>query len=141
MMIWHAKFEFPAAHRGFIALTSLVIISAIILAISLGVSLRGVDESKTGLSQELGTRAHAAVERCVEEALMRLKNDLLYAGGESIIEGGESCDIRAVGGSGNVNRTIEAQSTVSGYTKKIRAVASVINPLTVIESWQTIGDF
>jgi hypothetical protein len=127
--------------RGFIALTSLVIISAIVLAISVGVSLRSTDGAKTGMEQEFSARALAAAHRCAEEALMRLKEDLQYGGGQSIIEMGESCDILPVAGSGNTNRTVETQSTISGRAKKIRVVAAQINPLLIIDTWDTIPDF
>lgn len=141
MQFLNSKFKILNSNTGFIALTSLVIISAIVLAVSIGVSLRSVDGTKIGMAQEFGLSARVAAERCAEEALMRLKNDLLYTGGESIIEDGESCDIRPVGGSGNTNRIIETQSTVSGYTKKIRVIASQINPLIVIASWEIVADF
>ena len=134
-------YEIRKRKDGFIALISLVIISAIVLVVSLGVSLRSIDQTRSGMTNEFGMRALSSAERCAEEALMRLKNDLLYAGGESIIEGGETCEILPITGAGNTDRTVQTRSTISAHTKKISIVVSQVNPLLIIGSWNAVPDF
>lgn len=127
--------------QGFIALISVLIIGAVVLVISIGLSLRSVGETNMALSEQESHRALALANLCAEQALMKLESVLNYAGNESIIVGSESCTIRPVTGSGNLNRTVETQSTVSGYTKKVRVVVSRISPTIQITSWGEIADF
>lgn len=127
--------------EGFIALISILIIGAIVLVISIGLSLRSIGETDMSLSEQESHKALALANLCVEQALMKLEAILNYAGNESIIIGSESCAIRPISGSGNLNRIVETQSTVSGYTKKIKAVVSQISPTMKITSWEEVSNF
>lgn len=127
--------------NGFIALISILIVGAVILSISIGVSLRSLGETAISLGQQHSNRALALATVCAETALMKLESVLNYSGNESIIVNGDSCDILAVGGSGNLNRTVEAQSTVSGYTRKIRVEVGRVSPKLQISSWEEVAGF
>lgn len=128
-------------NKGFIALTSILIIGAMVLVISIGVALRSVDEAYMSLGEQEAGRAIALANLCAEQALMKLKNDSNYSGNESIIVEGESCDILAVDGTGNSNRTVRSKSTVSGFTKKVKVEVLQINPEMQINSWEEVSDF
>ena len=127
--------------EGFIALISVLIIGAIVLAISIGLSLRSIGETNMSLAEQESHRALALANLCAEQALMKLESVLNYAGSENVTIGSESCDILAISGSGNFNRTVQAQSTVSGYTKKVKVVVSQISPTMQITSWEEVSDF
>jgi len=127
--------------RGFIALISVLVISAVVLVIGIGVSLRSVGESNMSLGEQESNRARALANLCAEQALMKLESFLNYSGDESIIIGSESCYILAVGGTGNLNRTVQASSTVSNYTKKVQVVITQISPVMQLSSWEEVADF
>jgi len=127
--------------KGFIALISVLIIAALVLAISIGVSLRSVEETNMSLGEQESHRALALADLCAEQALMKLLSVLDYSGNESIIIDGESCDILTIGGSGNSDRTVQTRSTVSGYTKKVEVEVSRISPTMEIVSWEEVADF
>lgn len=127
--------------KGFIALISILIISAVMLAVGVGLSLRSIGETNMVLSEELSNRTLALSDACAEHALLELKNDLNYFGNESIIINGESCDILTIDGSGNLNRTVKTQSAVSNYVKKIKVEVSQVSPAMEIASWEEVGDF
>jgi len=126
---------------GFIALISILILGAMMLVISIGVSLRSIGETDMALSEQESHRALALANLCAEQALMKLESILSYSGNESIIIGSESCDILAISGSGNFTRTVKTQSTVSGHTKKVQVVVSQISPTMQIASWEEVADF
>jgi len=128
-------------NNGFIALTSILIIGALVLAVAIGVSLRSISESRMSLGEQESHRALALANLCAEQALMRLESILNYNGNESIIIEEESCDILAIEGLGNVDRTIKTQSTVSGYTKKVKIEVSQVSPTIQISSWEERADF
>ena len=78
---------------------------------------------------------------CAEQALMKLESVLNYNGSESIIIDGETCEILLITGSGNLNRTIKTQSTVFGYTRKVKLKVSQVSPIMKISSWEEVPDF
>ena len=125
----------------YIALISILIISAVILVISIGVSLRSIEETNMGLSEQQSLRALALANLCGERALMKLESVLSYAGGEDISVGSDICSILAISGTGNFNRVINAVSTVSGYTRKVSIVVYRISPTMQITSWREVSDF
>lgn len=127
--------------EGFIALISVLIIGAIVLAISIGLSLRSIGETNMSLAEQESHKALALANLCAEQALMKLESTLNYAGNETVPVDEEFCDILAISGSGNFNRTIQTQSTVSNYTKKVLVVVSQISPAMQITSWEEVSDF
>lgn len=127
-------------NQGFIALTSILIIGALILVISVGLSLRSVSETQISLAQQEAHRALALANLCAEVALMKLESVLNYSGNETVNVDGLSCDIMSIEGSGNLNRIVKAKSTISGYTKKVKVVVSRISPVMQITSWEEVGD-
>ena len=98
--------------QGFIALISILIIGAITLAVSIGVSLRSIGETKMSLDEQESHRALALSNLCAEQALIKLTSVLNYSGNESIIvNSDEKCYIWPVSGAGNTARVVTAQAT------------------------------
>lgn len=127
--------------NGFIALTTILIMSVLMLSVGIGVTLRSISAGDISSGEEFSARAAALSEACAENAVLRLKNNLSYSGNENIIiETGASCDILPLEGVGNTNRTIKTQSTVNGYKRKTRAVLVSVIPLKIGE-WRSVGDF
>ena len=128
-------------HNGFVALISILIISAVVLVISLGLLNRSYEETTMGFGEQESHRALALANLCAELALIKLESILNYAGSESIIEGGESCDILPIEGVGNFNRTVKTRRTVSKYSKKVKIEITRISPELNIASWEEVADF
>lgn len=123
---------------GFIAFTSLLIISAVALAIAASISLLGVDEAKSSLSFKKGQETLKLAEGCLEESLIRLRDDFTYTGG-SLNLGDGSCNI-TVGGSGS-DRTLIINATIPGppdYVKNITATTKLIGHSIKLVTWQEI---
>lgn len=127
--------------RGFIALTTILIMGALMLSIGIGLTLRAISEGDMSSGAEFSARAKALAEACAETAVFRLKNNLSYSGNETIIViGSDTCDILSVEGIGNSNRVIKTQSAVMGYKRKIKVVIAQVSPLQ-ISQWGLAGDF
>lgn len=123
--------------RGFIAFTSLLIISAVTLAIALSISLLGISAANTALGFKKGQETLKICEGCLEESLLRLRDNVNYSGG-SLAVGNGNCTI-TVSGTGS-SRTIDITSIIAGppqYVKKIRATVkrtgNSLNLLTWLE--------
>ncbi|MEK7656079.1 MAG: hypothetical protein AAB386_05385 [Patescibacteria group bacterium] len=127
--------------RGYIALISIILIEAILLVIGAGILLRSSGVAKTDVSIDKQARAQAAVSACADYALNQLKETTVYTGNQLINVGGDTCYIMNVSGIGGTNRTVQATSTVSGYTRKIKIQITKVNPTMIISSWEDVVGF
>lgn len=122
--------------QGFVALVTVLIISAIALLIGLSISLLSIGEVKMSLQKSQSSQAYYLANLCAEEALMKLKNDIDYSGEVlNDIENG-SCIILVEG-----NWIVKVSANFSNQTKKIKIIIGQINPQMIISSWQGVADF
>lgn len=129
------------SQRGYIALISILIASAIVLLISLSASLLSIGESKMGLQMNQASESFYLAQSCAEYALIALKNDLNYIGDETLTINGQDCTILPLEGSGNTDRVIKALSNAYNQTRKIRIEINQVNPEIDIKSWQEVANF
>jgi hypothetical protein len=127
----------PEANKGLVALVAILIIFVVVLLAGLSSSLLNIGETKLGVKKNDSSQAYFLASLCAEEALIKLKEDINYSGGEVInIEEG-ACQILPIEG----NWIIKTSSNFQDQTKKIKVVVSQVNPQMVIDSWQTVADF
>ncbi len=125
--------------NGYIALISVLVAGALMLLVGVGSALRGIDTENSLVGEESSFRAELLADACAEEALMKLKANLNYAGNETIIvEGGATCTIGALSGAGNTNRTISTQAVDNNYIRKVLVSIAQVNPSPTILSWKTV---
>lgn len=127
--------------RGYIALISVLIISAVLLLIALGASQFSLGQSTMAIQRNQSLKSYYLAQACAEEALMRLKEDLGYRGEEVLNINGASCQILRIEGSGNKDRIIKTLSNAHNQTKKIKIEIERVNPEIEIKSWQEVADF
>lgn len=127
--------------NGFIAITSLLIISSITFAIAVSVSLLGVEETKTALVYKKGLETFMIAKSCEEEALLRLRNDDTYANTPILLNvGNGSCTISKGGTSPNFIITIEATITnPPRYVKKLEISTRKKGKSITVTNWQEIN--
>lgn len=122
--------------QGFVALTSIIIVSAILLAIATSASLLGVQEANSSLSFKKGSEALVIAKSCIEEGLYRLQEDASFST-HSLNVGDGSCTIQVSGTSPNY--TIVVTATVSfapSFVKRITVNAVKAGNSISITSWQ-----
>lgn len=120
---------------GFVALIAIILIGAIAILVGQGMLVRAISETKNQSTQDISIRAHLHALSCADTALLKLKNSQTYAGNETISIGNETCFISAIAGSGNMNRSFVATSTVQGISRAISISIQQVNPTTTISSW------
>lgn len=121
--------------RGFIALTSVIIIMVVSLVLGMSLSSLSINEMIMGLNQSFATKAYYLALLCAEEGLMRLKDDN-YQGEDVIkLEDGSSCKLIVKG------NYVMGESSFEGHTKKIQVVVSRVNPKMVVESFKEVANF
>lgn len=128
-----SKLGIPALNRAAALLVTILIISAITLAIALSISLGGIGEMQMGTGLGQSDKAQGWAEACMDEALLQLIRNPNYNGGDLILDEG-SCNIN-IDKSGP-NPIITVSGKFKEFTKKITVKFDLANKK--ILSWQEI---
>lgn len=127
--------------RGFIVLTSVIIIGAVVLLIGMGVVMRSIGETDMSQNEELSTRALTFANSCAELAVIKLRNNFNYSGNEDIIvNGSDSCHVFPTEGSGNLNRVVKTDGAIRGYKRRVLVEINQLDPL-IVGSWRDVPSF
>lgn len=121
-------------HRGYIALVSLLMISAVALGIALVVAPLSISEAQMSLSVKKGNEARYVAEACAENALEMIKDSPAYSGETLSILGG-SCTI-SVSTAGN-DWTVISVAEKDNYSKTIEIQLTRLSSIT-LNSWQEL---
>jgi Tfp pilus assembly protein PilE len=124
--------------RGFIALMSAIIISAVLLSIIATQSLAGLYERSNVLDAEFKSRSVATAFACAEQTFLLVGSDPSYTGVTKItLNAFDSCQAFITGDSTVKNIRIQATSSAA-----VTNVQLSYNPITLsIISWQEIPVF
>ena len=110
------------APQGFIAMVTVLVMMAVLLAIGLTVASIGRDEiALAGIVQD-GDQAFSVADGCAEEAIDRLKGDSAYAGGTYSLAGG-ACTV-AVTNLGGIHRRHPGCGKFDGQRQSVEAMAN-----------------
>lgn len=123
--------------EGFITLMSVIITSAIGIAIASAVLLMGIGSAKTSIVVEQSSQAKNLASACAEEALERIKETPSFTGSGNLSLNQGICVFSVAGGLPNI--TINATGTVSTVIRKVKATVSQINP-KIIYTWAEVAD-
>lgn len=126
--------------RGFIALTSSIIIAAILLLVATTGGLTGIFARGDALDRELKARSASAADACASQALLGLANDPSYRGRVGYtLNSLDTCWIGPVTMVGSVYQfKVEATSSNAAVTNL--SVSAKTSDVSVF-SWQEIPSF
>lgn len=128
--------------KGYIALTSVIIISAMIMIIAATMSSYSFFSRSNILDAELKKISNALAEACVETALLKLAQNNSYAGNENISIGGKQCLILAIEAGGQANqKIIKTTASSSNYYANLKITATIIASGILINSWEEVASF
>ena len=120
--------------NGMIAISTVLIISAVLIAVVTTVSYLAIGEGQASLAQTLGESNLALVEGCAEDALQKFHDNGSYAGG-SITRPEGTCTVTVNAGAPNYDVTVTAAS--GDYARKVQ-IKFTRGTSIVITSWQEI---
>lgn len=110
--------------NGFIAFTSTLVLSAVILFFSATAGMLAIGEGQSARSWEKGEDALAFVEGCMEDAMIKARRSANYNGGNitrpegtcsiAVTKSGNDWTLRAIGSNRSHQRTIETRITRTG---------------------------
>lgn len=125
--------------RGFITLVSVLLLSALGVAITTSLILLGLGSSRTTFALEQSNQAIALANACAEEALQQINSSTPFSGSGSLLLGQGSCSYTVTKLTGQ-NRTITVSGSVGTIIRKISISLDKINPDINITSWQEVAD-
>lgn len=126
---------------GYVFLISVLFVGAIAMATAATLIVLGIGAERTGRVYAQSSQALSNAETCVERALRSLRMSLSYAGSETVALTSGTCEIKAIGGSGNFNRSICVKGIAGNVTRRLEVRAQELLPVGEISSWQEVGTF
>ena len=121
-------------NKGYVAITTVLIIGAVILAIGIGVSLNAINGVQQSLGDKIKETTLGSVETCTEDVLYRLRKNNAIPGTITLPAG--TCNVTINSHVGNA-WTFTVTGTFSGHTKNIQVSATRTSQVTVT-SWLEI---
>lgn len=115
---------------GFLAISMVLVIAAVVLAIAVSVTYSSIGEGQTSLAMTNGEQSLNLVEGCTEDALLKIRSSASYSGG-TISRPEGSCIITM--GSG----TFTVVPVGAKYTRSIQ-VNYTRNTKVTVTSWKEI---
>ncbi len=105
---------------GYVAISIILILTAVVLGIIVTVAQLGIGEGQVSLALSKGEDTLHFVEGCMEDALLKIRSNVSYAGGTiTRPEGTCSITVSTVGST----YTVTATTTATPYKRTVQAVA------------------
>jgi hypothetical protein len=120
--------------KGYIAILTVLIISAVVITIATTVSLLAIGEAQSSFALFKGEDTLTFVEGCMEDALLKARNNNTYTGG-SITRPEGTCTITV--SKAGTTWTITATTTNTQYIRTIQSVITRGNQMA-ITSWKEL---
>ncbi|HEY4496644.1 MAG TPA: hypothetical protein VI432_00650 [Candidatus Paceibacterota bacterium] len=123
--------------KGYIALTSTIVISILILTIILAVSFTGFSTRSNLLNYYYKEITRSVAEGCINTALSKSAQDPLYEGNETIDIGQDTCMIYPIENDiPNIQKVIKAKAVLKRVATNLKVT---VNLLTLdIIAWEEI---
>ncbi len=124
--------------RGFMALISVILISAILMLIATSLSFSGFYARYNILDSEFKTQSTELAKSCIDAALIRLAHDYAYIPqNNKIFFGNDSCAFESVLSSSS-QKIIQVQANYKDFVTNMRVV---ISPNFSITSREEVASF
>jgi hypothetical protein len=127
--------------RGYIALISVILMSALGLGIMLSVIAAGVNAGKTDFSLQQSGGARSLASSCAEEALQKILETSTTTSNGNLTIGSGTCTYLITSTSSGQNITIASTGVLGTVTSKIKVVIATTTPGITLSSWEEVADF
>jgi len=130
-----------SSRPGFVFLLSILAVGVIGMATTVSLLLLGSAAERSAATIATSAQALENANTCVERAIRNLRLEPTYAGGTTQTLTYGTCTLSAIGGSGNLDRTICAQGDNRNVTRRLEVVIDTLYPRTVISRWREVSSF
>lgn len=127
-------------NKGYIALISVLSISAVGLAIATALLVLGIDSTKTSINIYQGFEAKNLAHTCSDLALDKIRSNINYTGTDTQSIGNGSCNY-VVNNLGGTNREVLSYGTVANVVRREKIIINQVSPTIGISSWKEQSTF
>lgn len=138
---YHLPSAFFHQRTAYVFLISVLFIGAIAMTTAATLVILGIGAQRNSQVYAQSSQALANAETCVERALQSLRISLSYVGNETLPLANGTCQLLAIGGSGNFNRIICAKGIAGNVTRRIEVRVQELLPRGTITVWQEVSAF
>ena len=118
---------------GYVAISIMLILSAVILGIIVTVAQLGIGEGQASLALSKGEDTLNFVEGCTEDALLKIRSNASYAGG-TISRPEGTCSVGVV--KAESTYTVTVTTTAAQYKRTIQAIVNRSSSGVTLTSWR-----
>lgn len=136
----HQRLE-RGSRPGFVFLLGILVIGIIVTEMAMSLILLGIAAEQSGQTIAQSAQSLAYAHACAERALLNLRQDLSYDGGETATFGHGTCVIRHTGGSGNANRAVCVEGRSGRSTRRVEISVRQVYPRVTIPAWREVSTF
>ncbi|MDD4319080.1 MAG: hypothetical protein PHW10_02020 [Candidatus Peribacteraceae bacterium] len=129
---------FARERHGYVFLLSVLAVGTIASATAASLLLLGGAVERTTFAIEQSLQAYENAGTCVERALVSLRADLAYPGGETLTLARGTCDLRETGGAGSGPRTVCAAGRSGKAVRHLEVRLETIYPRVTVVSWREV---
>lgn len=126
---------------GYVFLISVLSVGAMVTLIVSVLLLISTTFARSARSLEQSSQALGNVHACMERALLALRSDQAYTGGETVTFDDGSCRILPLGGVGAMDRTVCASGESGEAVRRMEADIAALFPSVTIRSWAEVPAF
>ena len=140
------KEKFPkkvtgSSERGFIALTSVLVLSGVFIVLFMGMFFSATEEMEKVTNESEAIKALSLANSCIEVGLNELKNNSNYTGGENVQVDENDCEIKPVEDEEDV-KILKGEGEINERIKRIEVVVDISNhPEIKIIDWKEVSSF
>lgn len=127
--------------RGYVALISVIMLSAIGLVITVSLLTSNILLSKTALVSQRKNEARLAATSCAEEALQNILDTGIDIGTGTVSLVGSSTCIYTIASTSSADRVVFATGYSGDATSKILIYLASSTPKIKLSSWKEVSDF
>lgn len=132
------KKSLDIVEEGYIALTTVLVLMAVLLSTIVSITYTSVGEAQSGLALFKGEENLGFGEGCVEDVMLKIRSDSSYSGTSFTRPEGTCSIIYNPGGAGPTSWDITVTSQSTQYQRKVRVIFTR-NPTGItLTSWKEI---
>ncbi len=123
------------AQNGYVALLSVLVLSAIATTVAVTLLLTGTDASRETLIVQQSAAARSYVDACAEEALQQIHDDTTFLGQNNLSLSQGTCSFSIVS-TGTSTRTVSVSATVGSTVRRASIYVTISSSNISVNSWQ-----
>lgn len=128
-------------NAGYVTLMSVVIFSAIGIAIVVSLILLGLSVARTSYLSQQAKGINQLAHGCADEGLMYIRENESFTGTNNSTISGQQCSYTVINLGGESREIRASASGPDNIERRVKVIISAINPGIVISSWQEVETF